>query len=97
MFFSFDLQSVVFAEEGIITEPQEDFAEQALSESEPLASAKDGAYKNIKTISGEDMLSYINTHLSSGKTYFYKIVLYRTASGNKVKGIAAGSVMGKTT
>lgn len=37
------------------------------------SASKNGKYENIKYISGDDSCTYIDTNLTSGKTYYYKI------------------------
>lgn len=44
------------------------------------ATSKNGTYKKIKTITSGSTLSYTNTGLTTGKTYYYKI---RAVSGSK--------------
>ena len=44
---------------------------------------KAGKYKKVKTV-GEDKTSYINTGLTCGKTYWYKVRAYKTEAGKKV-------------
>lgn len=34
---------------------------------------KNGKYENVKSISGDDSCTYIDTNLTTGKTYYYKI------------------------
>lgn len=43
------------------------------------ASSKNGTYKRIKTITKSTTLSYKNTGLTTGKTYYYKVRPYRKA------------------
>ncbi|ALC91646.1 hypothetical protein AM500_19040 [Bacillus sp. FJAT-18017] len=43
-----------------------------------------GTYSNIKTITSGSTSSYINTSLSTGRTYYYKVRAYRVVGGKKV-------------
>lgn len=45
---------------------------------------KSSGYKKIKTITKGSTVSYKNTKLKKGKTYYYKVKAYRTVSGKKV-------------
>lgn len=37
------------------------------------SASKNGKYENIKSVPGEDNCTYIDTNLTTGKTYYYKI------------------------
>ena len=46
----------------------------------------DGEYKRIKTITKNSTVSYTNTKLTNGTTYYYKVRAYKTVKGKKVYG-----------
>lgn len=48
--------------------------------------SKNGTYKRVKTIKKQSRCSYTNKNLVAGKSYYYKIVAYRTVSGKRVYG-----------
>jgi predicted chitinase len=48
------------------------------------ATTKTGTYSNVKTITSGSTVSYNNTSLTTGKTYYYKVRAYRVISGKKV-------------
>ncbi len=48
------------------------------------ATSKSGTYTKIATIAGGSKVSYTNSGLSTGKTYYYKIRAYRTVDKVKV-------------
>ncbi|MGN0140856.1 MAG: leucine-rich repeat protein, partial [Roseburia sp.] len=50
------------------------------------ATSKDGKYSKVKTIGSGKTISYKNTKLSKGKTYYYKVRAYRTVNGKKIYG-----------
>ena len=50
------------------------------------ATSKNGKYSSIKTITSVSTLSYTNTGLQTGKTYYYKVKAYRLVNGSKVYG-----------
>jgi Listeria-Bacteroides repeat domain (List_Bact_rpt)/Bacterial Ig-like domain (group 3)/Fibronectin type III domain/The GLUG motif len=48
------------------------------------ATSPTGTYSNIKTITSGSTSSYINTNLTIGRTYYYKVRANRVVSGKKV-------------
>ena len=48
------------------------------------ATKKSGKYKTVKTIKNAKTVSWKNTKLKKGKTYYYKIRAYRTVAGKPV-------------
>ncbi len=46
---------------------------------------KSSGYKKIKTITKGSTVSYTNKSLSAGKTYYYRVIAYRTSGGKKYK------------
>ena len=50
------------------------------------ATSKNGQYKKVTTIKKGGTVSYKNTKLKKGKTYYYKVRAYRTVNGKKVYG-----------
>ncbi len=50
------------------------------------ATSKNGKYKKVTTIKKGGTVSYKNTKLKKGKTYYYKVRAYRTVNGKKVYG-----------
>ena len=48
------------------------------------ATSKTGTYKLVKTITSGSTVSYTDTKLATGKTYYYKVRAYRTADKKKV-------------
>ena len=50
------------------------------------ATSKNGKYKKVMTIKKGGTVSYKNTKLKKGKTYYYKVRAYRTVNGKKVYG-----------
>lgn len=50
------------------------------------ATSSNGTYSLKKTITSINTLSYTNTNLVSGKTYYYKVRAYRNVNGNVVYG-----------
>ncbi len=66
------------------------------------AESADGAYKTVKTVKDYDIVSYKDTGLSVGKTYYYKVYAYRSMDDGNVKGAkseaaAIKAVPGATT
>ena len=50
------------------------------------ATEKDGKYKPVKTCSSVNTLSYKNSKLKTGKTYYYKVRAYVNKNGKKLYG-----------
>ena len=50
------------------------------------ATEKDGKYKSVKTCSSVNTLSYKNSKLKTGKTYYYKVRAYVNKNGKKLYG-----------
>lgn len=48
------------------------------------ATSKSGKYSKVKTITNNRTLNYTNSNLTSGKTYYYKIIAYKDMDENKV-------------
>lgn len=59
------------------------------------AAGKNGTYKAIKTIKKSATLSYKDTGLTTGKTYYYKVRAYRTVNSKKVYGKYSAVKKGK--
>lgn len=59
------------------------------------ASSKSGTYKTIKTITSNSTLTYRNTGLTCGKTYYYKITPYRTITNKTISGRASSVLTAK--
>ena len=59
------------------------------------AASKNGTYKNIHTITSGSTQSFTSSGLTSGKTYYYKLIPYTTVSGVKVRGTTSVIVPGK--
>ena len=57
------------------------------------STSKPGSYTNIKKIASADTTSFANTGLTTGKTYYYKIVAYSTDSSGKVIKSKSSSVV----
>ena len=56
-----------------------------------------GTYTEVGRVSGNTTVSYIDTDLATGKTYYYKIAAYRTAGGLTGIGTKTSYVSAKTT
>ena len=56
------------------------------------STAKNGTYQKIKTLSST---SYTDKSVTTGKTYYYKIKVYKTISGKKVYGAYSSAVSAK--
>ncbi len=50
------------------------------------ATSKNGKYKKVTTIKKGGTVSYKNTKLKKGKTYYYKVRAYRMVDGKKIYG-----------
>lgn len=50
------------------------------------ATSINGKYKKIKTINSTNTLSYTNTGLTTGNTYYYKVYAFCSANGKNVNG-----------
>ena len=50
------------------------------------ATSSGGAYTKVYTATSGSKVSYTNTGLTSGKTYYYKVRAYKTVDGTKVYG-----------
>ena len=48
------------------------------------ATSKNGSYSKVKSITSSSTVSYTDSKLTSGKTYYYKVRAYRTVDGKKV-------------
>lgn len=48
------------------------------------ATSKTGTYKSVKTITSGSTVSYTDTKLATGKTYYYKVRAYRTVDKKRV-------------
>ena len=59
------------------------------------STSKNGTYKSIKTITSGSTVSYTNTSLATGTTYYYKVRAYRTVNGKKVYSNYSGVVSAK--
>ncbi len=50
------------------------------------STSKNGSYKKIATVTGGSTLTYTNTGLSTGKTYYYKIQAYQRSGKKTING-----------
>ncbi|TWT03662.1 S8 family serine peptidase [Planomicrobium sp. CPCC 101079] len=60
------------------------------------STSKSGTYSKVSTITSGNTLSFTNSSLTTGKTYYYKVRAYRTISGKKVYGSYTSIASGKT-
>ncbi|MBM6619109.1 InlB B-repeat-containing protein [Bacillus suaedaesalsae] len=61
------------------------------------ATSLSGSYSKVTTITKGSTLSYINTSLTTGRTYYYKVRAYRIVSGKKVYNSFSKVVSAKPT
>ncbi len=54
-----------------------------------------GKYKYVTQVANGSTTSYVNSGLTSGETYTYKVRAYRTVDGEKVFGAYSSAVKGK--
>ena len=59
------------------------------------ATSKNGTFKKAATVIRGNVLSYTNTKLTKGKTYYYKVRAYRMADGKKAYGSFSAVVSAK--
>lgn len=60
------------------------------------ATSKNGTYKLVATVRGRYNNYYIDSSLSSGKNYYYKVAAYRTYKNQKGRGEYTSAVLGAT-
>ncbi len=59
------------------------------------ATSKNGKYTKIKSITSNSKVSYTNSGIACGTTYYYKVRAYRLIDGNYYFGAYSGIVSGK--
>lgn len=59
------------------------------------SASKASGYKTVRTITKGSTVSYTNSGLTTGKTYYYKIKAYKTVKGNKVYSSLSAARAGK--
>ncbi len=59
------------------------------------ATSKTGTYSLRKTIASDSPLTYTNTSLTTGRTYYYKVRAYKEVNGEKIYGDFSGVVSAK--
>ncbi len=59
------------------------------------ATSKDGTYTALKRITSGSTLSWTNTSVTTGKTYYYKVRAYRNSGKSRVYGPATDIVTGR--
>ncbi|MBQ9942336.1 MAG: hypothetical protein IJP03_04940, partial [Christensenellaceae bacterium] len=59
------------------------------------STTKSGGYKAVKTITSGSTVTFTNSGLTAGKTYYYKVKAYRTVSGSKVYGSSCSAKYAK--
>ena len=59
------------------------------------ATSKTGTYKRVASVKGDSAASYINTGLTCGKTYYYKVRAYKKIGGKTVYSKFSAIVSGK--
>ncbi len=50
------------------------------------STSKNGTFKKKKTLKGKTSVSFVDTKVTAGRTYYYKVVAYRKVSGKKIYG-----------
>jgi fibronectin type 3 domain-containing protein len=58
---------------------------------------KSGSFKVLKTIKSGKTVTYTNTNMKKGETYYYKVKAYRVVDGKRVYGVASPSKSVKIT
>ena len=51
-----------------------------------MATSKNGSYKQVTTIKKAATVKYTKTGLTKGKTYYFKVVAYKTVDGKTITG-----------
>ena len=59
------------------------------------ATSKTGTYKRVASVKGDSAATYINTGLTCGKTYYYKVRAYKKIGGKTVYSKFSAIVSGK--